>query len=65
MSRNWARGSEGPKAGSEAGSLPNPPPIFLLDRVSLHSSGCLETHDVDQAGFKVIDLPASASLRWD
>jgi hypothetical protein len=44
--------------------------IFLLllllfvfqDRVSLYSSGCPGTHSVDQAGLKLRNPPASASL---
>jgi hypothetical protein len=36
-------------------SLPSP------DRVSLCSSGCPETHSVDQAGLELRNLPASAS----
>jgi hypothetical protein len=39
--------------------------LFLLlvfrDRVSLYSPGCPGTHFVDQAGLKLINLPASAS----
>jgi hypothetical protein len=38
--------------------------IYLLvfqDRVSLCSSGCPGTHSVNQAGFKLRNLPASAS----
>jgi hypothetical protein len=31
------------------------------DRVSLYSPGCPGTHSVDQAGFKLRNLPASAS----
>jgi hypothetical protein len=31
------------------------------DRVSLYSSGCPETHSVDQAGLELRNLPASAS----
>ena len=27
--------------------------LFVLDRVSLYSSGCPGTHSVDQAGFKL------------
>jgi hypothetical protein len=36
--------------------------VFVLDRVSLCSPGCPGTFTVDQAGLKVRDLPASASL---
>jgi hypothetical protein len=32
------------------------------DRVSLRSPGCPGTHSVDQAGLKLTNLPASASL---
>jgi hypothetical protein len=37
--------------------------LFLVfqDRVSLCSSGCPQTHSVDQAGLELKDLPASAS----
>jgi hypothetical protein len=37
--------------------------LFLVfrDRVSLYSSGCPGTHFVDQAGFELRNLPASAS----
>jgi hypothetical protein len=31
------------------------------DRVSLYSSGCPETHSVDQAGLELRNPPASAS----
>jgi hypothetical protein len=34
---------------------------FFLDKVSLCSPGCPRTHFVDQAGFKLRNLPASAS----
>jgi hypothetical protein len=34
---------------------------FFQDRVSLCSPGCPGTHFVDQAGFKLRNLPASAS----
>jgi hypothetical protein len=39
---------------------------FFRDRVSLCSSGCPETHSVDQAGLELRDLPLFASqvLRW-
>jgi hypothetical protein len=35
--------------------------LFFWDRVSLCSPGCLGTHSVDQAGFKLRNPPASAS----
>jgi hypothetical protein len=36
--------------------------LFVFrDRVSLYSSGCPGTHFVDQAGFELRNLPASAS----
>jgi hypothetical protein len=35
--------------------------FISLDRVSLSSSGCPETHSVDQAGLKLRDPLASAS----
>ena len=39
-------------------------PLFVFvfqDRVSLCSPGCPGTHSVDQAGFELRNLPASAS----
>jgi hypothetical protein len=40
---------------------------LCLDRVSLYDSGCPGTHSVDQAGFELRNLPASASgfQYWD
>jgi hypothetical protein len=35
--------------------------LFFWDRVSQYSSGCPGTHFVDQAGFELRNLPASAS----
>jgi hypothetical protein len=35
--------------------------LFFRDRVSLYSPGCPGTHFVDQAGFELRNLPASAS----
>ena len=35
--------------------------VFFQDRVSLYSPGCPGTHSVDQAGFELRNLPASAS----
>jgi hypothetical protein len=35
--------------------------FVFQDRVSLCSPGCSGTHSVDQPGFKLKDLPASAS----
>jgi hypothetical protein len=35
--------------------------IFSPDRVSLYRPGCPGTHFVDQAGFELRNLPASAS----
>jgi hypothetical protein len=35
--------------------------LVFRDRVSLYSPGCPGTHFVDQAGFKLRNLPASAS----
>jgi hypothetical protein len=34
---------------------------FFRDRVSLYSSGCLGTYFIDQAGFELRNLLASAS----
>lgn len=34
--------------------------LFILDRVSLCSSGCSGSYPVDQAGLDLRDLPASA-----
>jgi hypothetical protein len=42
----------------EAKSYPPPTP---LDRISLCSPGCPGTHSVDQAGYELRNLPASAS----
>jgi hypothetical protein len=35
--------------------------FFFWDRVFLCSSGCPETHSVDQAGLKLRNSPVSAS----
>jgi hypothetical protein len=35
--------------------------LFFPDRVSLYSSGCPETHSVDQASLELRNPPASAS----
>jgi hypothetical protein len=35
--------------------------FFFSDKVSLYSPGCPGTHFVDQAGFELRNLPASAS----
>jgi hypothetical protein len=35
--------------------------LVFRDRVSLYSPGCPGTHSLDQAGFELRNLPASAS----
>jgi hypothetical protein len=36
--------------------------LFIGDRISLCSPGCPDPHSVDEAGLKLRDPPASASL---